>query len=92
MPFQIGRRAKLQAPFLIVLAVLAAAFVYLFFQPDHWRRGSLMVATAMALAAVLRGSLSGPHAGWLAVRGRWRDVACYVGFGALILAATIKLG
>lgn len=92
MPLQIRRRVRLQAPFLSVLAVLTAAFLYLLFQPGHWRRGSLIIAAALALAAVLRGSLTGPRAGWLAVRGRWRDVACYLGLGAVILAATIKLG
>jgi hypothetical protein len=92
MPWQVGRRARAQAPFLAVLAVLVGAYVYLLVTPDHWRRGSGAIAVAMLLAAVLRACLSAPHAGWLAVRGRWRDTACYLGLGALILIAAIKLG
>jgi Flp pilus assembly protein TadB len=80
-----------QLAFLAVLAVLAAAFVYLLVEPGHWRRGSGVVATATLLAAVLRAVLPPRRAGLLAVRARWIDVVVYALMGGVILGAAIRL-
>jgi ABC-type uncharacterized transport system permease subunit len=80
-----------QLAFLAVLAVLAAAFVYLIFEPGHWRRGSGAVAAATLLAALLRAVLPQARAGLLAVRARWIDVLLYVVIGGVILGVAIRL-
>jgi hypothetical protein len=80
-----------QLPFLAVLALLVAAFLYLIVEPGHWRRGSGVVAAAMLLAAILRGGLSSQRAGLLAVRARWLDVLAYLVLGGVILGVDIRL-
>jgi len=80
-----------QLAFLVVLLVLAAAFVYLIVEPGRWGRGSGVVAIGMLLAAVLRVGLPTERAGLLAVRARWLDVAAYIVFGGVILAVDIRL-
>lgn len=91
MALDLRRRARAQAPFLVVLAIVAAVFVYLSISPGHWRRGTGMIAVAMLLAAVLRFTVPAQHVGMLAVRGRWWDSFCYLALGALILIADIRL-
>ncbi|MDP9094491.1 MAG: DUF3017 domain-containing protein [Actinomycetota bacterium] len=91
VPLALRRRIKAQAPFLAVVAVVAAMFVYLTIDPGHWVRGTAGIAIAMLLAAVLRLVLPGARAGMLAVRGRWWDALCYVLLGALILFADLRL-
>jgi hypothetical protein len=80
-----------QRAFLAVLVVLLAGFVYLVFQPDHWRRGTGVIAVALLLAAALRGALRSYGAGLLVVRSRWLDTVIYFAFGACILAVDIRL-
>ena len=89
---QLARRARGQLPFLAVLAVMVAGVVYLSVQPAHWRRASTIIAVSMILGAALRLVLSDNHAGMLAVRNRWLDIACYLGTGVLILIVAIRLG
>jgi hypothetical protein len=80
-----------QAAFLVVLAALASAFVYLVIDPGRWGRGSAVVAVAVLLAAVLRGALPTRWIGLLAVRARWVDTVSYLLLGGLILAVDIRL-
>jgi hypothetical protein len=80
-----------QIAFLVVLLVLAAAFVYLIVEPGRWGRGSGVVAVAVLLAALLRATLSSPRAGMLAVRARWLDSLAYLVLGGLILGVDIRL-
>jgi hypothetical protein len=80
-----------QLAFLAVLVVLAAAFLYLIVEPNHWRRGSGVVAVAVLLAALLRAVLSPARAGLLAVRARWIDVLVYAAMGGVILGVAIRL-
>ena len=89
---QLARRAGGQLPFLGVLAVMVGAVVYLGVQPAHWRRASTIIALSMILGAVLRLVLTDTHAGMLAVRNRWLDIACYLAVGVLILIVVIRLG
>jgi Na+-transporting NADH:ubiquinone oxidoreductase subunit NqrB len=86
-------RAQLrgQAPYLTVLACLAAAVGFLLLQPAHWRRGVAAIAGAVLLAALLRLLLPDPAAGMLAVRRRWLDVSTYLVLGGLILFVDIRL-
>ena len=91
MALDLRRRGRAQAPFLVVLGIVVAVFVYLSIWPGHWRRGTGLIAVAMLLGAVLRLTLPTSHAGLLAVRGRWWDSFCYLALGALILIVDIRL-
>jgi uncharacterized membrane protein len=86
------RRATGQAPFLLVVALLVVAFVYLVFAPGHWRRGAAVIALSALVAGLLRIGLPAHRAGLLRVRARWIDVVCYLGLGGLILSVAIRLG
>jgi hypothetical protein len=88
---RLGQRLRAQAPFLSVLAVVAAVFVYLTISPDHWRRGTAVFALAMLLGATLRLVLPERAAGLLAVRGRYWDAFCYAAPGVLILIVDLRL-
>jgi Protein of unknown function (DUF3017) len=80
-----------QLAFLVVLVVLAAAFIYLIVEPGRWGRGSGVVSVGMLLASLLRLVLPGERAGLLAVRARWLDVAAYLVLGGVILGVDIRL-
>jgi hypothetical protein len=80
-----------QFAFLVVVAVLAAAFGYLIVEPGRWGRTSGVVAVAVLLAAVLRAVLPVSRVGLLAVRSRWFDAACYLALGGVILAIDLRL-
>ncbi|WP_304047608.1 DUF3017 domain-containing protein [Jatrophihabitans endophyticus] len=80
-----------QAAFLVVLAALVAAFCYLVTSADHPIRGTLAIAGASLLAAVLRLLLPTASAGMLAVRGRFVDVFFYALFGVLIVLTDLRL-
>jgi hypothetical protein len=88
---QLRRRIRAQAPFLLVVTLVAAVFVYLTIDPGHWVRGTIGIAVAMLLGAVLRLVLPEARAGMLAVRGRWWDALCYVVLGVLTLIAALRL-
>jgi inner membrane protein involved in colicin E2 resistance len=91
MPLELRRRARAQAPLLTVLAIVLGVFIYLTIAPDHWRRGTALIAIAMLLAGVMRLVLARQQAGMLAVRGRWWDSFCYLALGAAILIIDIRL-
>jgi len=86
-----SRRVRAQWPFLAVLALLAAAAIYLGVSPGHWRRGSGIIALAMLVAGALRLVLRVPRAGLLEVRARWIDVFFYWALGVGILVLAIRL-
>jgi hypothetical protein len=86
-----GGRVWAQAPFLSVLAVLLAAFVYLMVEPGHWRRGTAAFAAAFAYAGVLRLVLSNASAGLLAVRARWIDLVCYFLIAATVITVDLRI-
>lgn len=91
MALDLRRRARAQAPLLVVLGIVAAVFVYLTIEPGHWRRGTAAIAVAMLLAGVLRVVLPAQYAGLLATRSRWWDSLCYLLLGAAILIIDIRL-
>lgn len=81
--------AKAESPWalLFVLAnVLAGTLVIM---TSHWRRGSIIIAGALGLAALLRLALPKKMAGLLAVRSRWFDVLCLGGACAAIVVVTM---
>ncbi|MDZ4269159.1 MAG: DUF3017 domain-containing protein [Mycobacterium sp.] len=60
-----------QWPILVVALFMVAAFVLV--AAGYWRRGALVMAIGVAVAAGLRLSLSDERAGLLAVRSRTVD-------------------
>jgi hypothetical protein len=91
MAWRTGRRIRAQAPYLLVILLLAVSVGYLAMWPGHWRRGAAIVAVAAALAGAFRLILPTPRAGLLAVRGRLPDALCYLLLGAVILTVEIRL-
>ena len=79
-------------PFAVVLAIVAAGFVRI--AQYHWREGSVLVAVALLVAALLRAVLTPEQAGLIVIRSRGVDVLAYTALGALILfvALTITKG
>jgi hypothetical protein len=76
----------------LAFAVVMVGFVMV--QLHHWRRGAVVIAGGVLLAAVLRLLLPDRFAGWLVVRKRPVDVAvlCTMGVAILLLAISIPTG
>lgn len=85
-----GVRAQL--PFALVLGIVAVGFVRI--AQYHWREGTVLIAGALLIAAVLRAVLPPERAGLIVIRGRGVDVLSYTVFGLLIafVALTINKG
>lgn len=79
-------------PFALVMAIVAAGFVRI--AQYHWREGTVLIACALLVAALLRAVLSPERAGLIVIRGRGVDILSYTAFGAMILfvALTITKG
>lgn len=69
-------------PLAAVLAVFGVGVVLVAL--GHWRRGPVVMAAALALAAVLRLVLPVGVAGLLVVRRRWIDVTVLLALSAAI--------
>jgi hypothetical protein len=80
-----------ETAFVVVVAIVVIAVVYLVIWPDHWRRGVGIIAFALLVGAIFRMVLPAHRAGMLAVRARWFDVACYLGLSGVILGVAIRL-
>jgi Na+/H+ antiporter NhaD/arsenite permease-like protein len=91
MPLDIRRRARAQAPFLLVLALLVVGVVYMAISPGHWRRGTGAIAGALLLAAIFRVLVPPAHIGLLAIRGKYWDTLCFALLGLLIFAVDMRL-
>lgn len=76
-------------PFGLVLAIVAAGFVRI--AQYHWREGTVLIAGALFVAAVLRAVLMPEKAGLLVIRGRAIDVLAYTAFSALILFVSLTI-
>ncbi len=72
----------------ISLVLLGIALSMIFVATDHFRRGSLVLAVSVVLAAFLRLFLPENQAGMLAVRSKSVDVAilAVLGVGSAIFA------
>jgi len=77
--------------FVLVLALMLAAVLYLVVEPGHWRRGTAILAAALFLAGGARAFLSPQRAGSLVVRARWFDTAAYWLLCAVMIAVTVRL-
>jgi hypothetical protein len=88
-----GLRARdlhnLPAIFILLLSAGGVGYAGLF--PEHWLRGVLFMAGALALAGLFRLVLPTRQAGWLAVRGRVVDVISYVGTGGALWVVGLLL-
>jgi hypothetical protein len=85
------RAARRDVPFLLVLAALVAAFVYVRVEPQHWLRGVLAIGVDLIAAGVLRLVLPARRAGLLVVRNRAFDTVAYVGLGVLVITFGLAL-
>jgi len=83
------RRARAQAPLLVVLGVLVIAFVRIGLQ--HWREGTTELGLALLLGAVLRAACTERGAGLLVVRERWVDVLTYAAFGLVVMLVSLTI-
>jgi hypothetical protein len=86
-----ARWVRSEWPFLLVVAAVAGAVVFLLVSPGHWRRATLIMAVAMLAAGVGRLALPDERAGSLAIRNRWWDALCYLAIGGVILVVDIRL-
>jgi Protein of unknown function (DUF3017) len=86
-----GRAARRDIPFLVVVAALVAAFVYVRLEPQHWLRGVLAIGIDLVAAGVLRLVLPVRRAGLLVVRNRAFDTVAYVGLGVLVITFGLAL-
>jgi hypothetical protein len=80
-----------ELPFLLVIAAVLGAVLFLLISPGHWRRATLVIAVALLAAGLGRLVLPDARAGSLAIRNRWWDAACYLAIGGVILAVDIRL-
>jgi hypothetical protein len=79
------------AVFVLVLAVMVSAVLYLVIEPGHWRRGTAVLSSGLFIAGLARAALPPARAGALAVRARWFDTATYWILCAVMVAVTIRL-
>lgn len=86
-----GRWVREQLFFLLVLAGLITAFVYLLAEPRHGVRGTLAISLVTIVAGLLRLTLPSAYVGMLAVRGRWIDSGFSLVLGLLIFVVDIRL-
>ncbi|MGE2732325.1 DUF3017 domain-containing protein [Mycolicibacterium vaccae] len=80
---RVGKVAAGQWPILVVGLFLAAAFALV--AAGFWRRGALVMAVGVAVAAGLRLTLSDERAGLLAVRTRMVDFVTTASVSAAML-------
>jgi hypothetical protein len=86
-----ARWVRSELPFLLVIAAVLGAVVFLLISPGHWRRATLIMAIALLIAGIARLMLRDARAGSLAIRNRWWDALCYLAIGGVILAVDIRL-
>ncbi len=84
------RVSALPAALVAVVALAGMGLV----ATQHWRRGAVLLGSALLVAAILRMVIPVDRVGLLAIRSRAIDVLCYSGFGVVIvvLAAQITRG
>jgi hypothetical protein len=84
-PTRAVRAARADVPFLLILAIMIAGFIYVRLSPQHWLRGVLIIGADMVFAGLLRLVLTDRRAGILGVRSRAFDVVTYIGLGVLVI-------
>jgi len=78
-----------QWPAVVVLTVAAAGLVVV--ASDHFKRGTVIFAIALCVAALLRTVLPSRAAGLLCVRGRVVDIVILTVLGTVTLLAAIAV-
>jgi hypothetical protein len=91
MVARIRRWLEAELPFVTVIAVIAAAVLYLLMFHGHWRRGVGVLSIGLLLGAVFRGALPPSRVGMLVVRGRIRDTVILGVLGGVLLVVAIRL-
>ena len=88
-----GQRGRhpvaVHVPFGLVMLVVAAGILRIV--QYHWREGTLLIAGAMLLAAVLRAVLRDERVGLIAVRSKAVDVLLYAAFGLLMILVAVTM-
>jgi hypothetical protein len=84
---QFLRAVKDEWPLVSVLAVCTAGVLVVL--SEHFRRGTVLFAGGLVLAAGLRALLPGESAGLLVVRGRLVDVITLTALGLGVLLAAL---
>lgn len=74
-----------ELPFLLVLAGVCLGLLIVGLH--HFKRGSVLMGSALALGGVFRLVLSDRRAGLLVVRGRIFDAVTLIGLGVLVTVA-----
>jgi hypothetical protein len=85
------RWLRTELPFVIVVAIVVAAIVFLYVEPGHWRRGTSALALGVLVAGALRATLPSHRTGLLNVRNRVFDTICYLAMGGVVIAVDIRL-
>lgn len=80
---EFARKVSGQWPILLVVLIFVAAFVLVV--AGYWRRGALVMAIGVGVAAALRLTLTEDRAGLLAVRSRGIDFATTATVSAAML-------
>jgi len=84
-----ARAVLRQWPAVVVLAAACTGLVVV--ASDHFKRGTVVFAMAICVAALLRAVLPSRAAGLLRVRGRVVDVVTLAVLGAVTLLAAIAV-
>ena len=82
-----GGRFFKEWPLILVLAVVAASLWIV--ADNHFKRGTVLFALAICLAALLRAVLPNGAAGMLRVRSRFMDVLTLAALGGCTLVAAL---
>ncbi|HEV2777817.1 MAG TPA: DUF3017 domain-containing protein [Actinophytocola sp.] len=76
-------------PLILVLTVAVIGIVRIV--QYYWRQGTVLIAVALILAAMLRAMLPNDRIGMVAIRGRGIDVLLYGGLGFAMLAVALTI-
>lgn len=86
---RVSDRVRTHLPFGLVIAIVAVGFVRI--AQYHWREGTVLIAVALLVAAILRAVLTQAQSGLLVIRGRGIDVLAYAAFSAMILIVSLTI-
>lgn len=79
------RALSTNLPFVVVLAIVAGGITSSALLPEHWLRGVVVAAVGVLFGGVFRVVLSDRRAGFLRVRSRAFDAACYFTLGGSLI-------
>ncbi|MER7077825.1 Protein of unknown function [Saccharopolyspora antimicrobica] len=88
---QSGGKSRLSTHVPFGLVLLIAAIGFLLVAMQHWRRGTVLLAVALLVAAGMRAVIPQERTGLLTIRSRVVDVLLYSGFAVVILAVALTI-